>query len=119
MGKKEIITIDEGLNPKDKKDKILIRLRGYYFYYNEPNESTHDILIHKHNCGFCCYGAGTSRLTEPGRNGAWVGPFTTPEQAETFATRHFPYRRGDIRRCSCVLHKKGKSSDKYFKLKKL
>lgn len=102
MSKIQLYQIDLTLDSNNEKDNILIRLRGYYFYYNEPNEKTHTILIHSHNCGFCCYGVGTSSLSEPGRNGAWVGPFSTPEQAEAFAARHFPHRGGEIRRCSCV-----------------
>ncbi len=94
--------INNQLNNNDSKDGILIRLRGFYFYYNEPNEATHNILIHRETCGFCQFGAGTQRNAEPGRNGAWVGPFSTPEQAEQFALRHFPHRGGEVGRCGCI-----------------
>jgi hypothetical protein len=102
MSQQTLDEINNDLNQKDSKDDILRRLRGFYFYYNEPNEATHTILIHREQCGFCRFGAGTKRNSEPGRNGAWVGPFSTPEQAEQFALRHFPYRGGNVGRCSCV-----------------
>lgn len=102
MARQQLEEINNQLNNNDPKDRIIIRLRGFYFYYNEPNEATHEILIHIETCGFCQFGAGTNRNSEAGRNGAWVGPFSTPEQAEQFALRHFPHRGGDVGRCSCV-----------------
>jgi hypothetical protein len=102
MSKQVLEEINNHLNENDPKDGILIRLRGYYFYYNEPTEATHTVLVHRDTCGHCCFGAGRNSNAEPGRNGAWVGPFSTPEQAEQFALRHFPYRGGNVGRCSCV-----------------
>jgi hypothetical protein len=94
--------MNDHLNENDPKDGILIRLRGYYFYYNNPTEVSHTVLVHRDTCGHCCFGAGHNNNAEPGRNGAWVGPFSTPEQAEEFAARHFPHHRGGINRCGCV-----------------
>jgi hypothetical protein len=97
-----LVELNNLLIAENPSDAVLIRLRGFYFYYNEPNEATHNILIHRETCGFCQFGAGTQRNAEPGRNGAWVGPFSTPEQAEQFALRHFPYRGGNVVKCGCV-----------------
>jgi len=94
--------LNNQLNAENPIDAILIRLRGFYFYYNEPNEATHNILIHRETCGFCKFGAGMQQNAEPGRNVAWVRPFSTPEQAEEVALRHFPHRGGDVGRCRCV-----------------
>ena len=81
----ELKEIDNGLHQFDAKDKILIDKRGYFLYYNEPNRATKDVNIHVHFCGFCAWGAGTNRDSEPGRNGVWIGPFSEIEQAQTFA----------------------------------
>jgi hypothetical protein len=102
VSRKVLEEINNHLNENDPKDGILIRLRGYYFYYNSPTEATHTVLVHRDTCGHCCFGAGTERNLEPGRNGTWIGPFSTPEQAEEFAARHFPHHRGGIGRCTCV-----------------
>jgi hypothetical protein len=53
--------IDKLLDKSLEKDEILIKKRGYYLYYNEPNKNDKDIMIHKHDCGFCAWGSGNNR----------------------------------------------------------
>lgn len=53
MSKKELTALDVSLCTSDTKDKILIRKRGFYAYYNEPNKNSKEIKIHTQNCGFC------------------------------------------------------------------
>ncbi len=101
MTREEIEGINNHLNGNDPKDRIIIHLRGFYLYYNDTNEATHTMLVHRDTCGHCCFGAGTERNFVPGRNGAWIGPFSTPEQAEEFAARHFPHHGGGVGRCGC------------------
>ena len=79
--------IDVALDETIKQDRILIDKRGYYLYYNEPNKNRKDIKIHIHTCGFCAWGSGRNIKTEAGRNGVWIGPFSTKEQAENFAIK--------------------------------
>jgi hypothetical protein len=85
MTRDELKKIDKELNLNIEKDKILIKKRGYYLYYNEPNKNEKDIMVHKHDCGFCSWGSGNGRESKKaGRNGVWIGPFETPNQAEYF-----------------------------------
>lgn len=86
MTKTDLTLLDTSLNIADKKDKILIRKRGFFIYYNEPNKNSKEIKIHSHNCGFCAWGSGRDMELEAGRNGAWIGPFKTVNQAENFIT---------------------------------
>ena len=84
MTKKELTKLDKSLDKTNEKDNILIKKRGYFVYYNEPNKKTKEIKIHKYNCGFCAWGSGRDTKKEAGRNGVWVGPFKTVIQAENF-----------------------------------
>ena len=85
MTTKQLTKLDNELDITNPKDKILIDKRGYFIYYNEPNKKIKEIKIHIHNCGFCAWGSGRDIKKEAGRNGVWIGPFKTPEQAEKFA----------------------------------
>ena len=85
MNYNQLSKLDGSLDILDKKDKILIDKRGYYIYYNEPNKLKKEIKIHIHTCGFCAWGSGRKTDKEAGRNGVWIGPFNTPEQAKKFA----------------------------------
>ena len=85
MTTKQLQKIDVALDETCKQDQILIDKRGYYLYYNEPNKKRKDIKIHIHTCGFCAWGAGRDIKTEAGRNGIWIGPFSTKQQAKAFA----------------------------------
>lgn len=86
MTKTDLTLLDASLNISDKKDKILIRKRGFFIYYNEPNKKSKVIKIHHHNCGFCAWGSGRDIKLEAGLNGVWIGPFNTIIQAENFIT---------------------------------
>lgn len=86
MTTRDLTILDTSLSTSDTKDKILIRKRGFYIYYNEPNKSSKEIKIHTHNCGFCAWGSGRDAQVEAGRNGVWIGPFNTIIQAENFIT---------------------------------
>jgi hypothetical protein len=86
MTTRDLTILDTSLSTADTKDKILIRKRGFYIYYNEPNKSSKVIKIHTHNCGFCAWGSGRDVEVEAGRNGVWIGPFNTIIQAENFIT---------------------------------
>jgi hypothetical protein len=84
MTKEELILLDKKLDESNKIDNVLISKRGFYIYYNEPNKKVKEIKIHVHYCGFCAWGSGRDIPKEAGRNGVWIGPFDTPEQAEEF-----------------------------------
>ncbi len=77
--------IDLMLDPQVEIDQILIKKRGFFLYYNEPNKKAKDVKVHLHSCGFCAFGSGRKTTQEPGRNGVWIGPFSNKEQAENFA----------------------------------
>jgi hypothetical protein len=86
MTKKQLIKIDKALDVDLIKDKILIKKRGYFIYYNDPNKSTKEIKVHTHTCGFCAWGSGNGRTSKKaGKNGVWIGPFENPKQAKIFA----------------------------------
>jgi hypothetical protein len=83
---KQLQKIDAELEIPVKKDEILIRKRGYFLYYNEPNKKRKEVKIHIHTCGFCAWGSGNGRNPiQAGRNGVWIGPFSKKIQAETFS----------------------------------
>jgi hypothetical protein len=85
MTREELKKIDRSLDVSDLKDKILIDKKGYFLYYNEPNKNEKDIKIHKHDSGFCAWGSGNGRENKiAGKNGVWIGPFESSEQAENF-----------------------------------
>lgn len=86
MTKRDLTILDNSLKISDTKDKILINKRGFFVYYNEPTKKSKDIKIHTHNCGFCAWGSGRDTKLEAGRNGVWIGPFNTINQAENFIT---------------------------------
>jgi hypothetical protein len=85
MNAKQLRKIDSELDYNFSKDNILINKRGFFLYYNEPNKRLKDINIHSHDCGFCTWGSGRETVKEVGRNGVWIGPFRSTDQAETFA----------------------------------
>jgi hypothetical protein len=74
MSRKELYSFDQKLNDQLEIDRILIRKRGFYVYYNKPNRERKPLKIHHHTCGECCYGIGKITKAEPGRNGVWIGP---------------------------------------------
>jgi hypothetical protein len=86
MTKRDLTIIDNSLSISNAKDKILIHKRGFFVYYNEPTKKSKEIKIHTHNCGFCAWGSGRDTILEAGRNGVWIGPFNTINQAENFIT---------------------------------
>ena len=100
MNKQELILLDEILNESNKIDKVLIGKRGFYIYYNEPNKKVKEIKIHIHYCGFCAWGSGRDIDKEAGRNGVWIGPFETSEQASNFAK--FVIDIPNVAQCSCI-----------------
>jgi hypothetical protein len=86
MYSRDLKAIDVRLDPKVGSDLILINKWGYFLYYNEPNKKVKDVKVHIYNCGFCAFGSGRDATQEPGRNGVWIGPFSSKEQADNFAT---------------------------------
>ena len=84
MKTKELIKLDNSLNTLSEISNILIRKRGFYIYFNEPNKKVKQIKIHTHTCGNCNWGSGKRSLSEAGRNGVWIGPFSEVGQAEKF-----------------------------------
>ena len=86
MTKTDLTLLDTLLSTSDTKDKILIRKRGFFIYYYEPNKNSKEIKIYTHNYGFCAWGSGRDVEVEAGRNGVWIGPFNTILQAENFTT---------------------------------
>lgn len=76
--------------------------KGYYFYFNYPNSKTKALKIHEYNCGNCNYGTGKSKGT-PGRNGVWIGPFTTINQTENYIGKYMPsYKLKIDIKCGCL-----------------
>ncbi len=51
-----------------------------YWAYENWRANGHRATVHDGACGFCNEGAGTGRGGE-GRNGRWLGPCETAEQA--------------------------------------
>lgn len=100
MNKKELILLDKKLDEFNKIDKVLISKRGFYIYYNEPNKKVKEIKIHIHHCGFCAWGSGRNTPKEAGRNGVWIGPFETSQQATDFAK--FVINIENVSLCSCI-----------------
>ncbi|WP_445710461.1 hypothetical protein [Flavobacterium sp.] len=47
----------------------------YYFYHNWQAGQTNK--IHRGSCGECKYGTGKQKNVDRGRNGVWLGPFST------------------------------------------
>jgi hypothetical protein len=79
MSSDELKLLDRKLNEHLEIDRILIRKRGFYFYYNKPNIGRKALKIHHHTCGECCFGIGKITNAEPGRNGVWIGPCNSIE----------------------------------------
>jgi hypothetical protein len=88
----------------EKHAQIIKKLEGYYCYLNVPNKNERIILIHIHSCGFCNYGTGRNMEgNEPGRNGAWLGPFSKNEQVNELLNQFIPENSGiKIENCNCV-----------------
>ncbi len=84
MSRNELSKFDSGLNDQIDVDRLLINKRGYYVYYNKPNQVTKPLKIHRHTCGECCYGIGKQSKAEPGRNGVWIGPCHSIETMKSF-----------------------------------
>ncbi|MCX6291533.1 MAG: hypothetical protein NT126_07185 [Bacteroidetes bacterium] len=97
--------IDDSLNGNNSSEaKILKNLRGYYFYYNEPTIKDRKNLIHIHFCGRCAYGTGILKdeNKEPGKNGVWIGPFSTVTQVNQFVKKNFCNVPTPLEKCSCI-----------------
>jgi hypothetical protein len=99
MTAKQLEKIDTRLDVKINIDKILINKRGYFIYYNEPNKLKKEIKIHIYTCGFCTWGSSRDIDKEVGRNGVWIGPFKTPEQAEKFALDNINHNKISVHTC--------------------
>jgi hypothetical protein len=100
MKANELQKINNSLSIEDKKDKILIEKRGYFLYYNDPNKKVKDIKVHRYDCGFCAWGSGNGRESKiVGRNGVWIGPFDTVEQAEYFTMNVINIDKVSIHSC--------------------
>ena len=76
MYSSDLKAFDERLDPKMGSDLILIKKRGYFLYYNEPNKKVKDVKVHLHSCGFCAFGSGRVGTQVPGKNGVWIDPFS-------------------------------------------
>ncbi len=84
MKNKELEKIDNLIGTLPLIQNILSDLRGIYIYYNEPTKDSREIVFHKHTCGHCAFGSGKRKKKTPGKNGVWIGPFSTSRQAEKF-----------------------------------
>jgi hypothetical protein len=69
--------------------EILKKGIGYYVYYNKPNEKTRNFIVHQLTCGQCAWGTGKIPGSEPGKNGFWIGPFSSKNQATQFINENF------------------------------
>lgn len=105
MTKEEIIKIDNNLQIDSKTDNILIKKRGFYAYYNKPNKSDRDLIIHHHTCGNCFYGIGKITDSEMGLNGIWIGPSITIKSLQNHIKEMF---NEEANLCSSCI-KKGES----------
>lgn len=101
MNRKTLKGVDLELG-NDTISNILINGRGLYFYYNEPNKKTKNLLIHKHFCGQCSWGSGKIDNKEVGRNGVWIGPFANKKHIVTFIKKILPKFEGQLEECSCL-----------------
>lgn len=98
MTKEEIIKLDKGLDPKSKNDSIIIQKRGYYIYYNKPNNLKRTLKIHHHTCGQCKYGTGKITDSEAGLNGIWIGPSEKIENLKSLSVDFFGL---ESEQCKC------------------
>jgi hypothetical protein len=104
MTKEELFQIDKDLDPKSKKDSMLIQKRGYYVYYNKPNKQDRHLMIHHHTCGNCCFGTGKYSEAEAGLNGIWIGPSETITSLQNHVADIF---KEEAQLCSsCINNKK-------------
>ncbi len=69
----------------------------YYVYENWTAE--HKAVIHRATCGYCKEGQGCHKNPLGERNGRWLGPFRTLDEADRAATA----TRRFVRRHKCVL----------------
>ncbi len=102
MKGQNIILLDNLLEYFESVSKILIKKRGYYFYFNKPNRKSKTVLIHIHHCGECCYGNGKIGKSKPGKNGVWIGPFISKESLTEFVNDNFPDLNGLLSDCNCI-----------------
>ena len=71
---------------------------GFWVYENWV-AAGHQGKVHRGECGFCNHGAGVHGGGQT-RNGRWLGPFRTPEEAKAAAER----AGAEVRACSrCML----------------
>lgn len=104
MKTKKIQALDDILDSLGEVGEILIMKRGYFIYYNEPTSTTRQIVIHSHICGNCLFGAGKQKSAEAGKNGVWIGPFSTSKQVEKHIEK-FNLTGVPIKKCNCTKSK--------------
>lgn len=68
---------------------------GKFWAYENWVAAGHRATIHRGECGFCNHGAGVHGGGQT-RNGRWLGPFTSPDQARADAER----AGAEVRDCS-------------------
>lgn len=102
MDRKKLLGLDKKLRSDVLSENILIKKRGFYIYYNEPNKSKRTIKIHQHFCGQCSWGAGKMSKSESGKNGVWIGPFSKFNFVTDFIQSNFPSLFDQIQNCTCI-----------------
>lgn len=69
--------------------------KGSFWAYENWVAYGHRATIHRGECGFCNFGAGVHGGGQT-RNGRWLGPFRSPEEAKVDAER----AGAEVRNCS-------------------
>jgi hypothetical protein len=100
MDPKTLTMLDKTLESTEHVAEILIQKRGLYLYVNHPNKKSKDLIIHKHTCGHCAWGSGKQGEKEPGKNGVWMGPFSTDEQVKEYVGTFMHEYLERVRQCS-------------------
>ena len=101
MKKEKLIAINSILDQMGPFGELLSQRRGLYIYYNEPTAKTRQIVIHKHTCGNCAFGSGKQTSAEAGRNGVWIGPFSTTIQVNSHIKK-FNLTDVEVKKCTCT-----------------
>ena len=102
MAKKEKLKkLEKSLDTIALGIEILRKGIGYYVYYNKPTKTTKLFKIHNSSCGQCAWGTGKIPGANAGRNGVWIGPFSSTVQASTFVNDNLNPLPGQIEACNC------------------
>ncbi len=73
----------------------------YFLYQNWRAKKKSSPVLHNATCKNCNYGSGKLSKSNPGKNGVWIGPFTSVSLSKDYVTKII---NGNIKYCSfCIL----------------